>query len=129
MDIYKWIIICFSEISLVATMAELDVYRIYKHPVPLNDSTGHTTELKDTREYVAFSTDQKYYCFPQQFMFKDSLLNVLHITKNLHCTLFMMYLYVILYYDLGIVLEWSWVKVLIDIMLYLIISRVNVFVP
>ena len=60
---------------LVATMAELDVYRIYKHPVPLNDSTGHATELKDTHEYVAFSTDQKYYCFPQQFMFKDSLLD------------------------------------------------------
>ena len=35
----------------------------------------------------------------------------------------MMYLYIILYYDLGIVLEWSRVKVLIDILADYVVSK------
>lgn len=72
------------KLPLVAPMTSLDVFRINYFAVPLNATTNHATKLMETHKYIALSTDQLYYAFPEENMIQNSYIDAQTYDLPLH---------------------------------------------
>ena len=69
---------------LVSNVSHLDVFKVFSVPVPFNVSSNHTTQLVDLPPYVAFTRDRKYYTFPTENIWEQSMVNVQEYNLPLH---------------------------------------------
>ena len=69
---------------LVSPISHVHVYRIYALPVPFNDTSDHTTILKNLPEYLAITKDRHYYSFPPSKLWTDGILNAQQHNLPMH---------------------------------------------